>query len=122
MLRDGWAWEDSTSTLIANISKAGKNKFAKARVGSKAAKQAERMNTEREELAGDAATVYRALSARLLYLSLDRPECAFASKELCRHFAHPTKAGVDALKRAARFILGMPRLVWRFPIQSENMC
>ena len=89
-------------------------------MGSKAAKQAERMNTEGEELVGDAATVYRALSARLLYLSLDRPECAFASKELCRHFAHPTQVGVDALKRAARFILGMPRLVWRFPIQSEK--
>ena len=119
-MRDGSAWEDSTSALIAKISKAGKNKFAKARVGSKAAKQAERMNTEGEELVGDAATVYRALSARLLYLSLDRPECAFASKELCRHFAHPTQVGVDALKRAARFILGMPRLVWRFPIQSAK--
>ena len=51
---------------------------------------------------------------------MDRPECAFAAKELCRHFAHPTKAGVDALKRAARFVLGMPRMVWRFPLQEVN--
>ena len=116
VLRDGAAWEEPTSALIAKISPA-KRKFAKARLGSKAAKQAERMDSEGDELTGDAATVYRALSARILYLSMDRPECAFAAKELCRHFAHPTKRGVEALKRCARFLLGMPRLVWRFPIQ-----
>ena len=63
--------------------------------------------------------MYRALSARILYLSLDRPELAFAAKELCRHFAHPTKAGVEALKRAARFLIGLPRLVWHFPFQAD---
>ena len=72
-----------------------------------------------DELDGEAATMYRALSARLLYLSMDRPEVAFAAKELCRHFAHPTKVGVEALKRAARFLVGMPRLVWQFPFQSH---
>ena len=28
---------------------------------------------------------------------MDRPECAFAAKELCRLFSHPTKTGVEAL-------------------------
>ena len=51
---------------------------------------------------------------------MDRPKCAFGAKELCRHFAHPTKAGVDAIKRAARFVVGMPRAVWRFPLQEAN--
>ena len=119
-LRDGPAWKESTASLIAKISKAGKRKFAKARLGSKAAKKAERMDTEGNELTGDAATVYRALSARLLYLSMDRPECSFAAKELCRHFANPTKKGVEAFKRAVRFLLGMPRLVWRFPRQKHT--
>ena len=64
-----------------------------------------------EDLDSEAATTYRALSARILYLSMDRPETAFAAKELCRHFAHPTKVGVEALKRVARFLLGLPRLV-----------
>ena len=73
-----------------------------------------------DELLGDAATVYRALSARLLYLSMDRPEVAFAAKELCRHFAHPTQTGVEALKRAVRFLLGLPRLVWAFPFQEHT--
>ena len=120
VLRDGAAWETPTTELIAKVSKAGKRKFAKARLGSKAAKKAERMETTENELTGDAATVYRALSARILYLSMDRPECSFAAKELCRHFAHPTQTGVEALKRAARFLLGMPRLVWMFPRQSRS--
>ena len=51
---------------------------------------------------------------------MDRPECAFPAKELCRHFAQPTKAGVDALKRAARCVLGMARVEWRFPLQEAN--
>ena len=48
---------------------------------------------------------------------MDRPEISYAAKELCRHFAHPTRTGVEALKRAARFLVGMPRLVWNFPFQ-----
>ena len=51
---------------------------------------------------------------------MDRPECAFSAKELCRHFANPTKKGVEALKRAVRFLLSMPRLVWRFPRQKVS--
>ena len=70
-----------------------------------------------DDLDQEAATMYRALSARLLYLSLDRPEVAFAAKELCRHFANPTKLGVEGLKRAVRFLVGLPRLVWHFPFE-----
>ena len=120
VLRDGAAWETSTCELIAKVSKASKNKFAKARLGSKAAKHAERLETAGDELHGDSATMYRALSARLLHLSMDRPEVAFAAKELCRHFAHPTQTGVEALKRAVRFLLGLPRLVWAFPFQDHT--
>ena len=49
---------------------------------------------------------------------MDRPECAFSAKELCRLFACLTKKGVKALKRAVRFLVGMPRLVWIFPFQA----
>ena len=116
-LRDGAAWETPTVELIAKITKKKTNKYAKQRLGSKAAKHAERMESGGEDLDEEAATLYRALSARILYLSMDRPEIAFAAKELCRHFAHPTKTGVEALKRVARFLLGQPRLVWHFPFQ-----
>lgn len=114
VLRDGAAWETPTVELIAKVSK---RKFAKARLGSKAAKHAERLEQCGDELDDEAATLYRALSARILYLSMDRPEIAYAAKELCRHFAHPTRAGVEALKRTARFLVGLPRVVWNFPFQ-----
>ena len=58
------------------------------------------------DLEVEPATTYRALSARLLYLSIDRTEVAFAAQELCRHFAHPTKVGEVALKRAVSFLIG----------------
>ena len=116
-LRNGAAWEEPTAELIAKVSK---KKFAKARVGSKAAKDAERLEQGGEELDEEASTLYRALAARLLYLSMDRPEIAFVSKELCRHFAHPSRTGAEALKRAARFLVGLPRLVWNFPFQERT--
>ena len=94
-LRNGAAWETPTVEFITKVSK---RKFAKARVGSKAAKHAERLELCGDELDEEAATLYRALSARILYLSMDRPEIAFAAKELCRHFADPTRTGVEALK------------------------
>ena len=119
-LREGAAWETNTAEYTARVTKGPKKKFTKARMGSRAAKHAERMESVSEELEGNAATTYRALSARLLYLSMDRPACPFAAKELCRHFAHPTRTGVEALKRAVRFLIGMPRLVWSFPFQRHT--
>ena len=118
-LRNGAAWETPTVEFISRVAK-NKKKFVKARLGSKAAKHAERMEVGGEDLDSEAATMYRALSARLLYLSMDRPEVSFAAKELCRHFAHPTKLGVQALKRAVRFLVGMPRLVWQYPFQPRT--
>ena len=119
ILRNGAAWETPTVEFISRVAK-NKKKFVKARLGSKAAKHAERMEVAGEDLDSEAATMYRALSARLLYLSMDRPEVSFAAKELCRHFAHPTKIGVQALKRAVRFLVGMPRLVWHYQFQTRT--
>ena len=64
------------------------------------------------------ATTFRALAARANYLSLDRPECAYATKELCRFFATPTRTGVEQLKRLVRYLAGAPRLVWHFKFQD----
>ena len=69
VLRNGAAWETQTTELIAKISK---REFAKARLGSKAAKHAERLGQCGDELDEDSTTLYRALSARILYLSMDR--------------------------------------------------
>ena len=50
---------------------------------------------------------------------MDRPECAYATKELCRFFATPTKTGVEQLKRLIRYLASAPRLVWKFGIHHD---
>ena len=77
-LRNGVAWEKPTVELISKLTKASKKKkFVKARLGTKAAKSHERLESVGDELEGEAVTMFRALSARYLYLSMDGPECAF---------------------------------------------
>ena len=118
-LRHGAAWEVPSIELLAKVNKASKKKYMKARMGTKAAKAHERLECAGDLLDEEASTMFRAVAARFLYLSMDRPECAFASKELCRQFATPTRKGVEALKRAVRFLVGMPRLVYCFDYQPH---
>ena len=66
------------------------------------------------------ATVFRALSARANHLAPDRPDIAFATKELCRCFAAPTREAFVALKQLCRYLIGAPRLVWDFPYQPTT--
>ena len=55
---------------------------------------------------------------RLAYLAQDRIELPFSSKELARNMQAPTKFDMEQLKRAVRFLIGAPRLVQRFHMQS----
>ena len=55
-----------------------------------------------EPLKEEKSTPFRALAARVNYLSADRPECQFAAKEICRWMAHPTVQSLAALKRLGR--------------------
>ena len=73
-----------------------------------------------EILSASEATLFRALAARANYLAMDRPETAFATKELCRFFATPTKTGVEQLKRLIRYLAGAKRLVWKFGFQTTG--
>ena len=70
-------------------------------------------------LGPEEATAYRALAARANYLSLDRPDIQFATKELCRAFARPTRRDYVKLKRLGRYLLGKPRYVWHFNFQTQ---
>ena len=108
VLVDGSAWEPSTADIIMKVSKKA---FKPKRVGAKAAKALE-FESKGEILNDSEATLFRALAARANYLAMDRPECAYATKELCRFFATPTKTGVEQLKRLIRYLAGAPRLVW----------
>ena len=44
---------------------------------------------------------------------------AYATKEVCRFFATPTRTGVEQLKRLVRYLAGAPRLVWHFKLQDS---
>ena len=64
-------------------------------------------------------TAYRGISARGLYLSADRPELRFATKEAARRMSAPTRGDLSGLKRIGRFLLAKPRLVQTLAFQGE---
>ena len=65
---------------------------------------------------------FRGASARANYLAQDRFDLAFAAKELCRRMAVPRQSDLVALRRLARYVLEVPRLVqcfrWQAPIRE----
>ena len=63
-------------------------------------------------------TTFRAAAARCNYLSIDRPDCQFAGKEVCRLMTKPTVRSWAALKRLCRYLVGRPRLIHQFPMQE----
>ena len=80
---------------------------------------AEELEREDEELSGMEGTEFRAIAARANYLGMDRPEIAFATKELCRRMTAPRRCDMRALGRVARYLKGAPRLVYTFPWQEH---
>ena len=75
-------------------------------------------NPERLDKAAE-VTAYRGLAARGLYLSGDRPELRFATKEVVRFMQNPTLGDLASLKRLARFLVTHPRLVTAYRYQGE---
>ena len=94
----------------------------KQRMGAKKAKKLELSSDSGHTLSPANATLYRALSARCNYLSQDRPDLAFSSKELCREFSVPTMTSLKKLKRLVRYLAGMPRLVYKYKFQDAPAC
>ena len=68
----------------------------------------------------ESATAFRALAARANHLSHDRPDLAYAAKELCREFAVPTQASLLRLKRLIRYLVRVPRLVFQYRWQKDS--
>ena len=66
------------------------------------------------------STTYRAVAARLNYLSQDRPDIKFATMEVCRGMSAPTKEDWVKLKRIGRFLLRRPRAACLFPWQAPR--
>lgn len=76
---------------------------------------------DQEELLEGARVIatFQAGVARANYLALDRPDIAYATKELCRRMSAPRRQDLAALRRVARYLLGSPRLVYHFCWQEE---
>lgn len=64
-------------------------------------------------------TAFRAVAARGLYLSVDRPETKFATKEVARMMHSPTISDLQALKRLGKFMKKRPRLARVYHFQGE---
>ena len=75
---------------------------------------------EDEALPDKYHTAFRAAAARANYMAQDRPDCQFACKEICRWMAKPTNGSFEALKRLCRFLVGAPRLVWKYNLQESS--
>jgi len=71
-----------------------------------------------DDLERNKATMYRALTARGLYLAQDRSDIQFAVKELSRKMSQPTVKDWKALVRLGRYLIGKPRIVLQFDYQS----
>ena len=57
---------------------------------------------------------YRKVVVRANYLSLDRIDLQFASKEACRQLSDPRVSGEARMKRIARHLLKYPKFVWKY--------
>ena len=73
---------------------------------------------EDTELPPKEASEFRSAAARLNYLALDRPDILFASKECSHRMSSPRNGDWKAIKRIVRYLMGCPRLVWRFAWQQ----
>ena len=73
------------------------------------------------ELSPEVSSEFRGLAARANYLSLDRVDIQYATKEICRDMAVPKESSMVKMKRLARYLLRRPRQVLVFrPCLEEN--
>ena len=62
-----------------------------------------------QALTGGDITRYRALVARISYLSQDQPDLKCASMQVCCAMARPTMRDMERVKRIGRYSAGKPR-------------
>ena len=65
-----------------------------------------------DELDENRRAIHKSAARTLAYLSQDRPELAFARKEIARSMQTLNEVSWMALKRAVRFSMGTPRAVF----------
>ena len=70
------------------------------------------------EMASSDATAFRGLAARLNFLAQDSPILQFAAKKVSEKMARPREADWLKLTRAAKYLVGAPRLIQIFQWQE----
>ena len=70
--------------------------------------------------AGGDSTRYRALVARIGYLSQDRPDLKFASMRVCCAVAKPSVRDMGCVKKIGRYLVGKPRAKCWFRWQQSG--
>ena len=65
-------------------------------------------------------TMYRMVAARANYLASDRADIQYATKECCHGKAAPQVHHLSGLKRFARYLVGRPRMKWKYPWQQSE--
>ena len=80
----------------------------------------ERKGEDDPVLDEEAAGWFRGAAARANYLAMDRVDLAYSAKELCRRMAVPRQSDITSLRRLAKYLLGSPRLVQRYPWQRKS--
>ena len=88
-------------------------------VGVNGEKSEEEQPGDEVDLEGKEATEFRAVAARVNYLSLDCPDLHFPVKQCSREMARPNKGSWRKLKRVARYMLGIRSVKWLYKWQEE---
>ena len=81
---------------------------------ARTSQEREKRRQKETPLSSQEAALFRATAARANYLALDRPDVAFAAKELCRRMSAPRRRDKVVLWRLCRYLLGAPRVVYDF--------
>ena len=73
-----------------------------------------------QALTGGDITRYRALVARISYLSQDRSDFKFASMRVCCAMVKPSMRDMECTKRSGRYLVGKPRAKCWFRWQQSG--
>ena len=77
----------------------------------------EKATGDEGELGIEEQRVYRGQAARCNYMSVDRPDLIYASKEASRQMSKPTIEDRWRMGKIGKYLRGYPRLVQKFPWQ-----
>ena len=79
----------------------------------------EQKSWEESPMSDSEATKFRAIVARCNFLSIDRPDILYASKECSRCMSTPLNGDWAAMKRLGRYLLHKPKIVHMFRWQDK---